>query len=94
MNEKQPYSFENTISGAQVRAARGMLDWTAADLSRASGVGVTTIQRIERGQVLTSHTTTTRALLDAFARNGVTIDATDLTLIVTLKRAADRSDLV
>lgn len=35
------------LTGAQVRAARGFLKWTVADLAKASGVGISTIQRIE-----------------------------------------------
>ncbi|WP_024922014.1 MULTISPECIES: transcriptional regulator [unclassified Afipia] len=35
------------LTGAQVRAARGFLQWTVADLAKASGVGISTIQRME-----------------------------------------------
>lgn len=35
------------ISSAQIRAARAMLRWTAAELAEASGVGVATIRRLE-----------------------------------------------
>jgi len=35
------------ISGAQMRAARALLRWTALDLARASRVGVATIRRVE-----------------------------------------------
>lgn len=35
------------ISSAQLRAARAMLRWTAADLAKASRVGVATIRRVE-----------------------------------------------
>lgn len=35
---------------AQVRAARALLGWSQEDLSRASGVGMTTLKRIEPGQ--------------------------------------------
>ncbi len=36
------------IVGRQIRAARAMLRWTAAELSRKSGVSHPTIQRIEQ----------------------------------------------
>ncbi len=36
------------ITGAQIRAARALLDWSARDLSRASRVSPATIQRLER----------------------------------------------
>ena len=35
------------ISSAQIRAARALLRWSAGDLSRASGVGTATLQRME-----------------------------------------------
>lgn len=35
------------ISGAQMRAARALLRWTALDLAKASKVGVATIRRVE-----------------------------------------------
>ncbi len=36
------------IVGLQIRAARAMLRWTAAELGRKAGVSLPTIQRIER----------------------------------------------
>jgi hypothetical protein len=35
------------ISSDQIRAARALLRWSAADLSKASGVGTATLQRME-----------------------------------------------
>ena len=35
------------ISGAQVRAARALLGWTAKELARKASVGISTVQRIE-----------------------------------------------
>jgi len=35
------------LTGAQVRAARGFLKLTVADLAKAADVGISTIQRIE-----------------------------------------------
>jgi len=35
------------ISGAQMRAARALLRWTALDLAKDSKVGVATIRRVE-----------------------------------------------
>ena len=34
------------ISGAQVRAARALLGWTAKELARKANVGISTVQRI------------------------------------------------
>lgn len=36
------------ITGAQIRAARSALKWSATRLSKASGVSVPTIQRFEQ----------------------------------------------
>jgi transcriptional regulator with XRE-family HTH domain len=38
------------ISGAQVRAARSLLGWTAAELATKAGVGISTVQRVENAQ--------------------------------------------
>lgn len=34
---------------AQIRGARGMLDWSMLDLARAAGVSVSTVKRFEGG---------------------------------------------
>ncbi|WP_246510189.1 transcriptional regulator [Bradyrhizobium glycinis] len=36
------------ITGAQIRAARAFLRWTAADLAKSAGVGISTVQEIEK----------------------------------------------
>ena len=60
------------ISIAQIRAARALLRWTALDLADASGVGVSTIRRIEvvDGTPLT-HMRTLLAIQDALEAAGV-----------------------
>jgi transcriptional regulator with XRE-family HTH domain len=35
------------ITGAQVRAARALLGWTAKELARKANIGISTVQRIE-----------------------------------------------
>ena len=35
------------ITGAQIRAARALVRWSAEDLARAATVGVTTVRRAE-----------------------------------------------
>jgi DNA-binding XRE family transcriptional regulator len=39
------------MNPAQCRAARRLLDWTAADLARAAGVSVFTVRDFEAGKV-------------------------------------------
>ena len=42
-------------SSDQIRAARGMLDWSIADLAEAARVSISTVQRIDgTGQIITS----------------------------------------
>ena len=38
------------IKPSQCRAARGLLDWTQAELAAASRVGISTVRRFEQGQ--------------------------------------------
>jgi ribosome-binding protein aMBF1 (putative translation factor) len=45
------------LTSAQIRAARALLRWSAADLARESAVGVTTIRRAEVAESETSLTT-------------------------------------
>lgn len=35
------------ITGAQIRAARGLIRWTAQDLAKAAVVGISTVRRAE-----------------------------------------------
>ena|SRR5437588_8681682 len=45
------------LTSAQIRAARGLLRWSAEDLARQSAVSVTTIRRAELAESETSMTT-------------------------------------
>jgi hypothetical protein len=44
------------LTGAQIRAARALLKWSAVDLARNSSVGVNTVRRAEVAQGSTSLT--------------------------------------
>ena len=55
--------MEDFLSPAQCRMGRAALEWTAAELSKRSSVGVTTISRFE-----SRLTTPTRATLAAIRR--------------------------
>ncbi|HEY5331722.1 MAG TPA: helix-turn-helix domain-containing protein [Acidobacteriaceae bacterium] len=37
------------ITPEQCRAARGLLDWTQADLAREAAIGIVTVRQIEAG---------------------------------------------
>ncbi len=58
------------ISGSQIRAARGLLDWSVTELGGKVGVGATTISAIERGRIAGSKDVLTRIVL-AFQSGGV-----------------------
>lgn len=51
---------ENFLTGAQIRAARALLKWSAADLARQSTLGVNTIRRAEAADDETSLTAANR----------------------------------
>jgi DNA-binding XRE family transcriptional regulator len=58
------------ITAAQLRAARGLLDWSRSDLSKASKISQETIKNIEHG-VFRPQETTEMALIRAFAGQDV-----------------------
>ena len=58
------------ITAAQLRAARGLLDWTRSELAKASGLSAETIKNIEHG-VYAPQESTIAAIVNTFARNNV-----------------------
>lgn len=61
------------ITSEQLRAARALLRWDQAELSRASGVSLPSIKRLEtKPGVLAAQARTVEALVQAFERAGVT----------------------
>jgi len=61
-----------TMSVAQLRAARGLLGWSQADLGRAAGVGTSTIADWESGKKgRRLHPRTEAALREALEAAGV-----------------------
>lgn len=59
-----------SLSAAQLRAARGLLDWTRSDLAKACGLSAETIKNIERG-VYMPQETTIGAIVAAFREHHV-----------------------
>lgn len=60
------------LLGAQIRAARGLLKWSAVDLARASALGVNTVRRAEAADTETSLTAANElAIRRAFEAAGV-----------------------
>jgi hypothetical protein len=66
-NESSPFSM---ITGSQVRAARGLLDWSADTLAEKAKLNVDTIRNIEKGRVQ-GHGTSLDKIVQVFAKNRV-----------------------
>ncbi|WP_235983980.1 MULTISPECIES: helix-turn-helix domain-containing protein [Bradyrhizobium] len=61
-----------TLFGAQIRAARALLRWSAAELAEESAVGANTIRRAESEDGVTSMTAANqRAIRQALENAGV-----------------------
>jgi predicted transcriptional regulator len=50
------------IEGRQIRAARGLLEWSRSDLVRASGVSMSALLRLEGAQADTRSSTVTKVV--------------------------------
>src|SRR5262245_17967414 len=60
------------LESAQIRAARAVLGWRQGDLSKASGVGTATIQRIEKSHSsITGYVSTLVRIQAAFEQAGI-----------------------
>jgi len=64
------------ITAAQLRAARGLLDWTRSDLAKAANVSPETIKNIEHG-TFRPQETTAEAIVRAFSVHGVVFTQDD-----------------
>lgn len=58
------------ISAAQLRAARGLMDWSRGDLSKAAKISQETIKNIEHG-IFRPQEETESSIMTAFAAHGV-----------------------
>ena len=49
VNKNCPHyvNFRSMITGAQIRMARGYLNWSVAELAKRAGVGISTVRRME-----------------------------------------------
>ncbi|CAN7645147.1 helix-turn-helix domain-containing protein [Pararhizobium sp. LjRoot238] len=62
----------NEITGAQIRAARALIRWSAKDLAKAAGIGVATVSRAEVEDGGTSLTNSNlRALREVLEAAGI-----------------------
>lgn len=58
------------ITPGQIRAARGLLDWTQTELAKAAGLSEVAVKNLERGRTDPRASTLT-AIQEAFGRAGV-----------------------
>jgi transcriptional regulator with XRE-family HTH domain len=58
------------ITREQIRAARGLLDWTQAELAKAAGLSEVAVKNLERGRTDPRASTLT-AIQEAFDRAGL-----------------------
>lgn len=67
------------LQPSQIRAARALLDWRQEELARRAGIGLATIQRLERAPdgVLMAQMSTVVKLIECFEEAGVTFLRTD-----------------
>lgn len=66
-----PYDIKKVIS-LQIRAARGLLGWSGQDLANASGVGLSTLRRLESGSgSVQTNVSTVVALAAALEQAGI-----------------------
>jgi transcriptional regulator with XRE-family HTH domain len=60
------------ITSAQIRAARGLLDWSRQTLSEYSGIGISALMRLEAGSgVPSGNIKTFEAVQKAFEQAGI-----------------------
>ena len=64
-------SADPTVTPMQIRAGRAMLQWTLEDLSRQSGVSVSSIRRIEGEGERSTRPASLSAIREAFEREGL-----------------------
>ncbi len=65
-----------TITTAQIRGARGLLDWSQAELSRRTGISTTSIGNIESGHTQ-ARESTLAIIRAAFERGGIDFMGTE-----------------
>ncbi len=79
------------LEPAQIRAARALLGWRQEDLSKASGVGTATIQRIEKSdRPITGYVSTIVRIQAAFEDAGVLFIDDDETAGIGLRLTKKR----
>lgn len=82
--------MHNRLSPALVRGARGLLDWSMLDLARAAAVSVSTVKRLEHGEVDRVPHESHANIQHAFEREGVVFLSAGEEGIILRSRGAAR----
>ena len=70
-NEQFPLHVKDCgISPSQLRAARGMIDWSRGEFAKEAGLSAETIKNIEHS-VYSPKEETIKTLMEVFARHGI-----------------------
>ena len=77
-----------TITPAQCRAARAMLDWTARELAARAGIAIATICHFERGNSK-PHNGNLRHIAAALTASGITFVPHGVTLPPEVNQSSD-----
>lgn len=60
------------ITSDQIRAARALLNWSRADLSERSAIGISALMRLESAEGIPGgHTKTMQAVISVFEKAGI-----------------------
>jgi hypothetical protein len=62
---------KHSITGAQVRAARALIRWSADDLARESKLGIATVRRAEAEDLVSITAANAEAIKHALERAGI-----------------------
>ena len=80
LKSKFDFNIDPFLSGPQVRAARGLLNWSIGDLSVAASVSLNTIKRIEASNNnISVRPSTTTAIRNAFLKQNIVFSGFDET---------------
>lgn len=63
----------DSLTPAQIRGARGMLDWSMIDLAKAASVSVSTVKRAEQSEVQSVSDGVSRTIQAALETAGVRV---------------------
>jgi DNA-binding Xre family transcriptional regulator len=78
-------TYIQKIKPAHIRASRALLEWSIEDLSRASGVSVSSIRRVEGGEASSVRGQTLEFIKTALEKGGVTFHFKESNISIGLR---------